>query len=978
MGTITDKSDDEYSVISDKGDIGFIDFDRYKSACSYNPNEESNVVIISVPFPLIGGKPKSGFVGESIVDSITIENTTNESLDLWLVEIYDSKPEGSFTLSLMEPPTASSDVEYVRQFMESFSLGDRMLRPGQTLTIWLICNPKEIGLHTSAVHFNVGDDNIERLVFVLAEDKVSQSLTSSRPFHRDRKKKMPAVDVFAANGFVGGSRPTRTPNRGFRYRLPSYIIPGYLREMLEKKQFPDVIGQGLRRDNYIDYFRTLLAIEEIKMEEDMRDYDMESVTMQRRGPQFLSLDVPGLAERRPSLVYGDYIFARLATANASGITPYQGYIHRVEAQEVYLKFDKEFHINHVAGNLYNVQFAFNRTGVRRLHQAIEATESLNGEILFPSSITRPRNIQAARLAPRSCMLNEEQTSAIEKILGCKGGAPYVIHGPPGTGKTRTIIEAIVQLHIMRKDARVLVCAPSNSAADHILEKLVSQQNVEVQDHEILRLNALARPLEDVNPSYVRFCNVEDDAFKCPLLKDLRRYRIIISTYASACLLYAEGIKRGYFSHIFLDEAGQALEPDTMVPLSHLIRKETVVVLAGDPLQLGPIVFSKDAENYGLGMSYMERLFECNLYGDLNENYATRLVKNYRCHPVILKLPSEIFYGGELKPCKEDNKTSTLTWADLLPNKEFPLLFIGVQGCDEREGNNPSWFNRIEASKVVEIIRDLIENKGMKEEDIGVITPYRQQVLKIRKALESFDWVDIKVSSVERFQGQEREVIIISTVRSTIQHNDFDKIHYLGFLSNPRRFNVAATRARSLLVVIGNPHIICKDPYWNKLLWYCADHGSYKGCFLPEKLEILQEDSGQANDWYDDGAQANNWEQDEGGQANNWEQDEGGQANNWEQDEGGQANNWEQDEGGQANKEQDEGGQANKEQDEGGQANKEQDEGGQANNWNEEGTCDNEEKHNLQPSPEVQWGTVQHAEYIPDPVVDEAEWSDGWK
>ncbi|KAH0750857.1 hypothetical protein KY290_030089 [Solanum tuberosum] len=555
MATIAYKSDDEYSTISYKGDIGFVDFDKYKSVYSYNPNEESDIVVISVPFPLIEGKPKSGFVGETVVDSITIENTTNETVELWSIKIYDSKPEDSFTLSLMKPPTACSDLQYVEEFMESFSLEDRMLQPGRPLTVWLTCKPKEIGLHTSAVHFNVGDDNIGRLVFVLAEDKVSQSLASSRPFHRNRRKKAPAVDV----GFVGGSRPMRDSYSIFRHKLLSYPIP---------------------RD------------------EDMRDYDMESVTMKRRGPHFLSLHVPGLAERRPSLVDGDHIFAKLATTYASEIiTPYQGYIHRIEAEEVFLKFDKEFHDNHVGRNLYNVQFAFNRMGVRRLYQAIEATESLDGEILFPSVISSTRNIQAAVLAPlNSCMLNKEQTSAVEKILGCEGGAPYVIHGPPGTGKTRTLIEAIIQLHIMRKDARVLVCAPSNSAADHILEKLVSQQNVEVQEHEIFRLNALTRLLDDVNPSCLRFCNVEDNAFKCPLLRELRRYRVIISTYASAFLLYAQGIKRGHLSHIFLDKAGQASEPDTMIPLSHLLRKETVVVLAGDPRQLGPVVFSKDAES----------------------------------------------------------------------------------------------------------------------------------------------------------------------------------------------------------------------------------------------------------------------------------------------------------------------------------------------------------------------------------------------
>jgi helicase MOV-10 len=145
----------------------------------------------------------------------------------------------------------------------------------------------------------------------------------------------------------------------------------------------------------------------------------------------------------------------------------------------------------------------------------------------------------------------------------------------------------------------------------------------------------------------------------------------------------------------------------------------------------------------------------------------------------------------------------------LPNKSFPVLFVGIQGCDEREGNNPSWFNRIEVSKVVNIIRTLTRNGDISEADIGVITPYRQQVNKIKKALETFEMPDLRVGSVEQFQGQEREVIIISTVRSTVKHNEFDRFFNLGFLSNYRRFNVAITRAKSLLIIVGNPHIITK-------------------------------------------------------------------------------------------------------------------------------------------------------------------------
>ncbi|KAL6581731.1 hypothetical protein OROMI_005745 [Orobanche minor] len=848
MSSVRDKSDDEYSVIGDKGDIGFIDFDNCRSVCNYNPSDESQIVNISIPFPLVNGKPQSGFVGETIFDSVTIKNITSEPLDLWKVSIYDSKPEDSFKISLMEPPTSKSDVHYIQDFVASFSLEDKVIRTDRDMKIWLSCEPKEIGLYSAAVHFSVGDETIERLVFVLAEDKISKSLSSTRPYQRARRKKQEVVNVHSGDGaYVVGRRPSKGSNNGgFRNRLDEYPIPRHIRDILDSQQIPDAVSEGLTESNYGSFFKTLLAMEEIKLEEDMRAYDMECISLKRKKNQFLTLEVPGLAEKRPSLVNGDFIFAKLAGEDQIATAAYQGYIHRVEAEEIYLKFDQKFHQTHRETNLYNVQFTYNRTGMRRLYQTVEAAECLNKNFLFPSESSKISLVAPTPLVPISCTLNEEQMSAIEMILARKGGPPYLIHGPPGTGKTMTLIEAILQIYRSKTNARILVCAPSNSAADHILERLISEKSVQIQKNDIFRLNAFTRPFEDVNPNHIEFCFVEDFIFKCPTRWDLVKYRIIISTYTSASLLYAEGIKRGHFSYFFLDEAGQASEPETMVPLSNLYSKDSMVVLAGDPMQLGPVVFSRDAEGCGLGTSYLERLFDCEVYSSGNESFMTKLVRNYRTHEAILHLPSELFYDGELMPCKEENTSFLKSWEDIVPNKEFPLLFMGIQGCDEREGSNPSWFNRIEASKVVEIIRVLIEQKGLVEDDIGVITPYRQQVGKIRGALESLGWPTIKVGSVEQFQGQERQVIIISTVRSTIKHNEFDKAHYLGFLSNPRRFNVAITRARSLLVVIGNPHILCKDPNWNDLLWYCVDNGSYKGCFLPEK-EVFSADEPAGTD-----------------------------------------------------------------------------------------------------------------------------------
>lgn len=847
MGSIQKYDGDEVSSIADKGDLPFIDFDDDKSVCSYNPDAEGPIVI-SIPFPFVNNKPQSVLLGDTVNDKITIKNTTEEPVDLWKVEIYDSNPKESFTVSLMEPPSEKSDEEYVRGFFESCCLEDRVLRPDQTLTVWLSCKPKGTGLHTTAVHFDVGDKVIERLVFILVDDKISRSLVSNKPYFRDRRKKQLVVDTSAIDTYVPTARPPRQVNRGYNFTLNAYPISKEVREAVYSKQMPVGIDNGLMRENYCAYFRTLLNIEEITLEEEMHGYDMECVAFGRKGP-YLTLEVPGLAEKRPSLVFGDYVFAKIASNGPYDTTPpYQGYIHRVEAEEVHLQFDKNVHLGYMSRNLYNVQFNYNRVNMRKLYQAIEATEQLDPDFLFPADSAYMKRIKPTQLGPLSDMLNEEQKLAIKMIIGCRGGPPYIIHGPPGTGKTVTIVETIIQLYRARRDTRLLVCAPSNNAADNILEMLLEKLGKIDNIYDILRLNAATRFTDDIKPEFHRFCYFEGTNFTCPPLRDLYRYRIIISTYMSSFSLYAEGLRRGHFSHIFLDEAGQASEPDTMVPLSHLCKRGTVVVLAGDPCQLGPVIHSKDAEMCGLSMSFLARLFDCEFYESGNENYVTKLVRNYRCHPEILFLPSQLFYNEDLIAMKTDDSSSA-KWVDLLPNKEFPVLFIGIQGCDEREGNNPSWFNRIEVSKVVEIIGKLIE-KGLNVEDIGVITPYRQQVIKVSNILESKGCEGIKVGSVEQFQGQERKVIIVSTVRSTIKHNEFDKIHYLGFLSNWRRFNVAITRARSLLIIIGNPHIIGKDKYWSLLLWRCVDNGSYQGCPLPKKESFSEECPTQEDENWD--------------------------------------------------------------------------------------------------------------------------------
>lgn len=255
-----DRGDDGFSVIGDKGEMGFIDFEDDKSVCCYDSNEKGPV-IISIPFPFIRGKPPSVFVGETSSHSITLENTTTEYLDLWGVQIFCSNPADSFTLSLLEPPSANSTIGYIQGFLEGFSLEDRVLPPHKTLTIWLSCKPKEIGLHTGIVHFDVGDERIERVVFLLAEDKVSQFLAANK-LYLQVPRRMP----FSCDGNTAALRPAKATKQGLKSKLPQFEIPEDIRELLDKKLVPAVIIEGLGKENYAEYFNTLLIMEEMHLE----------------------------------------------------------------------------------------------------------------------------------------------------------------------------------------------------------------------------------------------------------------------------------------------------------------------------------------------------------------------------------------------------------------------------------------------------------------------------------------------------------------------------------------------------------------------------------------------------------------------------------------------------------------------------------------------------------------------------------------
>ncbi|XP_045410664.1 RNA helicase Mov10l1 [Lemur catta] len=514
------------------------------------------------------------------------------------------------------------------------------------------------------------------------------------------------------------------------------------------------------------------------------------------------------------------------------ILTFQPLLAEIHEEDVTLKLNPEFE------QAYNfepmdVEFTYNRTTSRRCHFALEQVIHLGVKVLFPEEIilqspqvtgnwshsqdtrndgqstakdrktmkdetkhgrkekcvgakdlpgvvalaSETSNLAGEIPTPRARekeffnpMLNENQQLAVRRILSgdCRP-LPYVLFGPPGTGKTVTIIEAVLQVHFALPDSRILVCAPSNSAADLVCLRL--HESKVLRPAAMVRVNATCRFEETIIDAIKPYCKEGEDIWKAS------RFRVIITTCSSAGLFYQIGVRVGHFTHVFVDEAGQASEPECLIPLGLISDVSGQIVLAGDPMQLGPVIKSRLAMAYGLNVSMLERLMSRPAYvrdenafgacGAYNPLLVTKLVKNYRSHAALLALPSRLFYHRELEVCADPEVVTSLLGWEKLPKKGFPLVFHGVRGNEAREGRSPSWFNPAEAVQAMRYCCLLVRSVSsqVSASDIGVITPYRKQVEKIRILLRNVDLMDIKVGSVEEFQGQEHLVIIISTTQS---------------------------------------------------------------------------------------------------------------------------------------------------------------------------------------------------------------------
>lgn len=424
-------------------------------------------------------------------------------------------------------------------------------------------------------------------------------------------------------------------------------------------------------------------------------------------------------------------------------------------------------------------------------------------------------------------LNAEQRQAVVRVL--KGEArpmPYVIFGPPGTGKTVTVVEAVLQIFVHRSDARICVATPSNSSADLITERLMPHIPV----GNMVRFNAAQRQEEGIPDAIKDFCLRNEDV---DTAITVLRHRVVVATCNTIGSLLKLDLKDPPFTHAFLDEAGHMMEPEAMIPIGLTSSSGGQIVMAGDPKQLGPVLQSQLAKCHGLQESFLERLTNREPYKRDNRKFrdhcgfdpalVTMLRTNYRSHESIIKVSSDLFYHSELRAAGDTIETRKFVGASFLPNPDIPVLFHGIEGEQCQEEDSPSWFNPVEAFQAVSYLQKVYELDGVEvePEDVGIVTPYRKQVDRIRRLVDALGLERVKVGTVEEFQGSERDVIIISTVKSGGSG--------LGFMSSEKRFNVAVTRAKSLLVVVGDPAVLCQESCWAAFAEYCCRNGCYTGC-----------------------------------------------------------------------------------------------------------------------------------------------------
>lgn len=514
-----------------------------------------------------------------------------------------------------------------------------------------------------------------------------------------------------------------------------------------------------------------------------------------------------------------------------------------------------------------IDLAFDESSRKRerhaLDKAMKADKDRLAElrdILLGAKAPRFENQTAGTFEALDPGLNEEQRGAVSHALRSQDVA--IIHGPPGTGKTTTLVEIIRQT--VRRGERVLITAPSNLGVDNMIQKLVAvgekvvrighparvmpelhpyTLDQQVEKHEDARL---ARKMQKEAAGLFRLAHrytrspppkgMKANLFQeaRALINDARQLesraidRVLDSASIVAATLSGTDsfvLSRRRFDLVVIDEAGQSTEPASWIPLL----KSNRLILAGDHQQLPPTVLSREALEGGYAKSMMERL------NAIDSGLITkRLNMQYRMHEAIMNFSSGEFYDKGLIAF-EGVKSRLLN--DLsgfkalqLGEGDHPIDFVDTAGAgyeEEVESDSGSRLNRQEANFVGRKI-DVLLAAGLRGEDIAVISPYSAQVRLLR---ERFADPTLEIDTIDGFQGREKEAVIITLVRS----NDDQEI---GFLKETRRMNVAMTRAKRYLLIIGDSATLSSDPFFQRMISYMEEIGAYRSIWelAPELME----------------------------------------------------------------------------------------------------------------------------------------------
>ncbi|KAL0127574.1 hypothetical protein PUN28_003095 [Cardiocondyla obscurior] len=512
---------------------------------------------------------------------------------------------------------------------------------------------------------------------------------------------------------------------------------------------------------------------------------------------------------------------------------FEAHIEDKSSNSIYIRLSKEcvYIWNLKAHNEFEVevQFVLSRLNFCEWHLAVDSLEDMDLVFLIDEHCKTDNEIigdflqvDAGNLSILSSLLldsplNQEQKQAVTAItLSIKTPSPPVLLlGPFGTGKTFTIAHMLYML-VQNTNNRILLCTHSNSAADLYIKEFFHMWYNRDKHLRLkpIRIYYKLRAMNTVHPTVQQYCLMDErHRFRDPVATDFQDCGLIVTTLAtSSCLM---SLKLS-LTHIIVDEAAQAMECEALIALT-LANRETRLLLAGDQMQLAPEIYSVLANERGLGVSLLERMYA---YYPPKHPCRIHLCQNYRAHEDIIKYTSETFYDGMVKPAN----------IQLLRHPVMkPLIFYAVDGREEQAACSTGYHHATEAEEVAKRVLELrsawpTQQWGpYNESSIGVLSYYPEQVQRLRIELRRRMLFDVSVERVLNVQGKQFTAVFISTVRTRISDRSSAevKIKDYGFLTDPRLLNTALTRAKCFVAVVGDPVALltigrCKD-LWKKYL-----------------------------------------------------------------------------------------------------------------------------------------------------------------